>query len=90
MAILSTDTPDFIVKTTDGTVWIIETKGRAELDLPQKMGRLRQWCADATNASQAESGPAYRFLYVNQQGYERSQPQSFVSLAAGFTDYQED
>ena len=55
---LSTYTPDFIVKSTDGTVWIVETKGRAELDLPQKMARLRQWCADLTPASQAEGGPA--------------------------------
>src|SRR5208283_650789 len=45
---LSTYTPDFIIRTTDGTVWIVETKGRAELDLPRKMERLRQWCADAT------------------------------------------
>ena len=30
----------------DGTVWIVETKGREELDLPQKMARLHQWCDD--------------------------------------------
>jgi len=34
---LSTYTPDFIVRTTDGVIWIVETKGRQELDLPQKM-----------------------------------------------------
>jgi hypothetical protein len=45
---LSTYTPDFIVRTTDGRVWIVETKGREELDMPQKMARLKQWCADAT------------------------------------------
>src|SRR5690606_4248317 len=33
---LSTYTPDFLVRTTDGTVWIVETKGREERDLPQK------------------------------------------------------
>ena len=37
---LSTYTPDFIVRTLDGIVWIIETKGREELDLPRKMTRL--------------------------------------------------
>lgn len=86
---LSTYTPDFIVKTTDGTVWIVETKGRAELDLPQKMVRLRQWCADATSASQAAGGPAYRFVYVDQQGYERNPPKNFAGLAASFTEFQE-
>jgi len=85
---LSNYVPDFIVKTPDGTVWIIETKGRAELDLPQKMGRLRQWCADATEASKAESGPRYRFVYVDQDGYERNPPTSFAALVAGFTEYQ--
>jgi type III restriction enzyme len=85
---LSTYTPDFLVKTGDGTVWIVETKGRAELDLPQKMTRLRQWCADASQASQSESGPAYRFVYVDQQGYERNPPKNFAALAAGFTEYQ--
>lgn len=85
---LSNYITDFFVKTTDGTVWLVETKGREERDLPQKMARLRQWCEDATSASQAESGPAYRFVYVDQQGYERNPPKTFSSLAAGFTEYQ--
>lgn len=84
---LSNYVPDFIVKTTDGTVWIVETKGREELDLPRKMARLAQWCADATAASQADGGPAYRFVYVDQAGYERNPPKSFAALAAGFTEY---
>ncbi|AAZ97445.1 type III restriction-modification enzyme helicase subunit [Thiobacillus denitrificans ATCC 25259] len=86
---LSNYVPDFLLKTADGTVWIIETKGRAELDLPQKMARLRQWCADATQASQAEGGAAYRFVYVDQQGYERNPPKTFAALAASFTEFQE-
>lgn len=86
---LSNYVPDFLVKTTDGAVWVIETKGRVELDLPQKMARLRQWCVDATQASQAEGGPAYRFVYVDQQGYERNPPKTFAGLAASFTEFQE-
>ena len=35
---LSNYTPDFIVRITDGTIWIIETKGREEIDVPQKNG----------------------------------------------------
>ncbi len=86
---LSTYTPDFLVKTADQTVWIIETKGRVEIDLPQKMERLRQWCADATTASEAESGPAYRFAYVDEKSFDAHPPKTFVSLAAAFTEYQE-
>jgi hypothetical protein len=34
---LSTYTPDFIVRDTAGGVWIVETKGREELDLQQAL-----------------------------------------------------
>jgi type III restriction enzyme len=85
---LSNYVPDFLVKTPDGVVWIIETKGREELDLPQKMARLRQWCGEATDASQAEGGPKYRFVYVDQGGFERHPPTSFAALVAGFIEYQ--
>ncbi len=82
---LSTYTPDFIVKTADGTVWIIETKGREELDLPQKMARLRQWCEDATAAE--ENGQHYDFVFVDEASWKKHPPQTFASLAAGFTEY---
>lgn len=85
---LSNYIPDFLVKTPDDTVWIIETKGRAELDLPQKMARLKLWCSDATAASQAANGPRYRFVYVDQGGFERNPPTSFAALVAGFVEYQ--
>ncbi len=85
---LSTYTPDFIVKDAHGTVWIIETKGREELDLPRKMARLAQWCDDASAASQLEGGPVYRFVYVDQQGFERHPPASLTELATAFRQYQ--
>jgi type III restriction enzyme len=82
---LSNYIPDFIVRTTDGIVWIIETKGRAELDLPQKMQRLAGWCADATAA---DAGTVYRFVYVDQAGFEKHRPTTFAALPASFRDYQ--
>ena len=84
---LSNYVPDFIVRTRDGTVWIVETKGRAELDLPQKMARLKQWCADATQAEDAADAPRYDFVFVDQQGFERHAPKTFSGLAASFSDY---
>lgn len=86
---LSTYTPDFIVRTADGVVWIVETKGREELDLPQKMARLRQWCTDASESGESEGTPEYRFMYVDQAGFEQHQPKSFAALAANFVEYQE-
>lgn len=85
---LSNYIPDFIARDDKGTVWIIETKGREELDLPQKMARLKQWCEDATAASAGESGVEYRFLYVDQKGFEKHLPETLSSLSAGFTEYQ--
>jgi len=69
----------------DGTVWIVETKGRAELDLPQKMARLGQWCADATAAG--ENGVRYAFVFVDQKGFAAHAPKSFAALVASFTEY---
>lgn len=38
----------------------------------------------------SDGGPTYRFVYVDQQGYERNPPQTFASLAASFTGFQKD
>lgn len=85
---LSTYTPDFIIRTKDGSVWIVETKGREELDVPQKMRRLRQWCLDATEASKEEGGTKYGFVYVDQMSFEQHKPISFAGLVSAFREYQ--
>jgi type III restriction enzyme len=82
---LSNYTPDYLVRTSDGVIWIVETKGREELDLPRKMARLKQWCNDATAAE--ENGQRYDFVYVDQASFEKHAPKNFASLATSFTDY---
>lgn len=82
---LSNYIPDFIVKTTDGNVWIVETKGREELELPQKMARLRQWCNDIVKI---QSHPKFGFVYVPQGEFESAMPKAFQQLIALFTEYQ--
>ncbi len=87
---LSNYIPDFIVRTTNGLVWLVETKGRQELDIPQKMARLKQWCADATAAETAEGRPQtqrYDFVFCDQIGFEKHLPKTFAALAASFTEY---
>ena len=59
-----------------------------ELDLSAKMARLAQWCDDATEASRAEGGPDYRFVYVDEEGFDPSRPKDFAGLAVGFREYQ--
>jgi len=85
---MSTYTPDFIVRTQDGGVWIVETKGREELDLPQKMRRLSLWCQDATEASKDEGGTRYGFVYVDQTSFEQHRPTSFAGLVSAFREHQ--
>ena len=84
---LSNYVPDFLVKTTDGAVWIVETKGREELDLPQKMARLRQWCADATAASEARGRAALPLRLRGSGGFRADIQPDIVRrhLAAAFT-----
>ena len=82
---LSNYTPDFIIRTTDNVIWLAETKGREEIDLPQKMARLKQWCADATAAE--DNGQRYDFVFVDQTGFHKHAPKTFAALAASFTDY---
>ncbi|HUD11957.1 MAG TPA: hypothetical protein VMS08_06105 [Candidatus Saccharimonadia bacterium] len=36
--------PDFVVKTADKEIWVVETKGREDLDDRRKVERLAQWC----------------------------------------------
>ena len=87
---LSTYTPDFLVRTTDGKIWIVETKGREEIELPKKMARLRQWCEDATQATENDGGPSYHFVYVDQEGFEQHKPSTFSGLTNVFREYQEE
>jgi len=73
--------PDFLVKQSDHAVWIIETKGREDLDDPRKWDRLRHWCADAT----AGAPPTiYRPLFVREEKWETSRPRDFGELIAGY------
>ena len=73
--------PDFIVKRTEAEIWIVETKGREDLDDPPKWERLQQWCADAT----AHDGKrTFHALFVRQEEWEAHRPTNFAQLAAGF------
>jgi hypothetical protein len=68
--------PDFIIKRTDGEIWIVETKGREDLTDLAKWERLRQWCKDASARDEARS---FRALYVKQEDWEAHPPRRFRS-----------
>jgi len=78
--------PDFFVKKDSKHIFIIETKGQEELDVPLKMERLKQWCADV-NAQQSDV--VYDFVYVDQEGFDKYLPKNFVQLITNFRDYKD-
>jgi type III restriction enzyme len=76
--------PDFIVKLSGIKVVIVETKGQEDIDVPFKMERLRQWCADINTV---QSDVTFDFAFVDQERYEKYQPKNFQDLLKGFTEY---
>ena len=76
--------PDFMVKLTAKEIFIVETKGQVDLDVPLKMARLKQWCEDI---NRIQSKVKYDFVYVDMEGFEKYRPTSFRELVKGFTVY---
>ncbi len=76
--------PDFIVKVKSGHIYIVETKGLEDLDVPLKMERLRQWCEDMNGA---QSDRIFDFVFVDGASFERFKPTNFARLVEGFREY---
>ena len=77
---------DFLVKLSDKELFVVETKGQEDLDVPLKMERLRQWCEDI---NRVQSDVTYDFVYVDEESFEKYKPTSFRQLVSGFTEYKE-
>jgi type III restriction enzyme len=76
--------PDFMIKLSDKRIFIAETKGREDLDVPLKMERLRQWCEDV---NRVQTDVNYDFVYVDEDSFEKYKPTSFKQLIDGFQEY---
>jgi len=73
--------PDFIVKRNQKEVYIVETKGQEDLDVPLKLDRLIQWCEDI---NKKQNKIIYHWLYVEQEKFEKYNPNDFSSLIKVF------
>lgn len=73
--------PDFFVKVSEKEIYIVETKGREDLDDVEKIKRLYQW-RDDINAAQNKI--KFAVLYVKQEDYEKYKPKNFAQLAENF------
>jgi type III restriction enzyme len=78
--------PDFIVKKLEKEVYIIETKGLEDLDVPLKMERLRQWCIDI---NKAQSDITYDYVFVDEEGFNKYKPRNFKELVTNFRGHKE-
>lgn len=73
--------PDFVAIDENNVHWLLETKGREDLDVQFKNTRAEKWCEDATEMS----GIEWQFLMIPQKQYEKLAPQNFTDLVSGLT-----
>lgn len=76
--------PDFVVKLTDGTYYIVETKGDVYINenVRLKYERLKTWCNDATKFTNNNWKP----LFIGQKKWDSIEaPQSFNLLQQIFS-----
>jgi type III restriction enzyme len=65
---ISSYQPDFFAKSEDNeTIYIVETKGREDLDAFNKFNRLEKWCKDV---NEAQDKYQYVPIYIQQKEWE--------------------
>lgn len=69
--------PDFIVKTDEKHLYIVETKGLQDLDVPLKRARLIQWCDDI-NAVQNKV--QIKSLFLKEDDFSNYKVSTFEQL----------
>lgn len=79
--------PDFVLRLTDDTCLIVETKGQEDLDVAHKDRRARRWCADASRLA----GREWAYEKVPQKLFDKFDGDSVEGLrrflhASGITN----
>ena len=68
--------PDFVAVTTDSRRYLIETKGREDVDVANKDRAATLWCENATRLT----GDTWQYLKIPQKEYEKLQADEFADL----------
>lgn len=68
--------PDFVAITTDGIHYLVETKGREDVDVANKDHAATLWCENATRLT----GNNWKYIKVPQQEFEQLQPDEFRDM----------
>jgi type III restriction enzyme len=69
--------PDYLARTSDGTHWIVETKGREDIEVRLKDQAAQRWCDNASVLTDT----AWRYLKVPQKEFEQLHPSRFDELS---------
>ena len=73
--------PDFVAITDDGIKWVIETKGREDIDVRMKDVAAENWCENATELT----GESWQYIKVGQKDFDTLHPDSFGEMIAAIT-----
>lgn len=73
--------PDFIVVDSDGTNYIVETKGREDTNVANKDRAASMWCESASQLT----GEDWRYLKILQSDFQRLQPPDFADCVYAMT-----
>jgi len=68
--------PDFVVLTGNNEYFIIEAKGREDVDVEHKDKRIKLWCEDATNLTEIN----WDFERIDEEVFRRYRFKSFREL----------
>ena len=64
------------MRTDDGAYWLVETKGRHDLDVPRKAIAANEWCKTAS-----KSGTKWQYVFTPQDLMEKLTGNRFADLA---------
>jgi len=68
--------PDFVMLTDSNEHFIIEAKGREDVDVQHKDKRIKLWCEDATNLTKSK----WSFKRIDQEDFEKYRFRSVKEL----------
>ena len=68
--------PDFVAVASSGIYYLIETKGREDIDVANKDRAAILWCENATRLTETE----WQYVKVPQKEFEKLQPDEFADV----------
>jgi type III restriction enzyme len=68
--------PDFIVQATDGDMFLVETKGIEDIEVPIKDNRARKWCHDVADLT----GQSWYYVKIPWKVFQETTATTFDGL----------